>query len=381
MASRLYRSTRALYSQVEAILVRLGLDMVGSPTTLVLMALYVTGLILLDARQTQTRITRVLPGRCHDALNRLLRVMPLSTRAIMGRLMRLSQGLGRGYLSVDDVIIEKARAKCLPWAGHAYSFAKRRVVWGVHIVVIVWCSQDGRWRIPIAFRLWRPKGRCAKHDYRTKPQLAETMLKQIIAAGVRFEYVVFDGHYTSGWLTKTLTRLGCIWVGGLECKTYVQWQGRQCRLDEVAARVRLKWRAALGLRALALRLYAPKYGSVRVVLARNHLGDWFFVASNDLTADLTTLIQRKRSRWAVETVFRDTKQFVGFTACQCWVDQATVRHVALVFLTFVVLQKLRLQPTECVSQVKLRWQLDVIRQGQAPPTPLKACPLDLRPTA
>jgi hypothetical protein len=43
----------------------------------------VTGLILLDARPTQTRLTRLLPGRCHDALNRLLRATPRSTRALM----------------------------------------------------------------------------------------------------------------------------------------------------------------------------------------------------------------------------------------------------------------------------------------------------------
>ena len=48
-----------------------------------LIALYVTGLILLEARPTQTHVTHVLPGRCHDALNRLLRTTPWSTRALM----------------------------------------------------------------------------------------------------------------------------------------------------------------------------------------------------------------------------------------------------------------------------------------------------------
>jgi hypothetical protein len=43
--------------------------------------LYVTGLLLLlDARPTQPRGTRVLPGRCHDARNRLLRTTSRSPR-------------------------------------------------------------------------------------------------------------------------------------------------------------------------------------------------------------------------------------------------------------------------------------------------------------
>jgi len=47
---------------------------------------------------------------------------------------------------------------------------------------------------------------------------------------------------------------------------------------------------------------------------------------NALQADLTTMVQRKRSRWEVETIFRDTKQLAALGACQCWVDQAKVRR-------------------------------------------------------
>lgn len=381
MASRLYRTTQQLYRQVEAVLSRLGLKGVGSPTLVGLIALYVTGLILLDRRPTQTRVAAFLPARCHDALNRLLRVMPLSTRALMRVLIAFARRLGVGYLSVDDVIIEKAFAKRLRWAGGTYSFAKKRKVYGVHIVVVVWCSADGRWRIPVAFRLWRPQRSCAPHDYRTKPQLVETMLCEGLAANLAFEYVVFDTHYTCQALTKRLTRLGHIWIGSLRPNTVVVWHGQRQALSNVVGQVRLKWRQHLQVRAVLLSVYAPTYGQLRLVVARNRYGDLFFVASNDLTADLTTLVCRKRSRWQVETVFRDTKQLAGLEACQCWVDQAMVRHVAFVWLTFVVLQMLRVSPDECVGQVKLRWQLEVLRHGQAPPLPLQACPPHLRATA
>src|SRR5215212_8798870 len=87
VASRLYRTTRPLYLQVTRVLDQFGIVTVGSATTAILIALYVTGLVLLDAHPTQTRVTRVLPGRCHDALNRLLRTTPLSTRRLMGLLV------------------------------------------------------------------------------------------------------------------------------------------------------------------------------------------------------------------------------------------------------------------------------------------------------
>jgi hypothetical protein len=118
-----------------------------------------------------------------------------------------------------------------------------------------------------------------------------------------------------------------------------------------------------------------------LVVTRNRHGNLEPLVTNDLDADLSRVVARKHSRWSVETIFRDTKQYAGLGACQCWTDQAMVRHVGLVLLGFVVLQQLRLNPAESVAAVKERWQLTLTRQGQAPPTPLKACPAHLRATA
>ena len=381
MASRLYRTTRRLYEQVWRALGQLGIKGWGSPTAVALLVLYVTGLILLDVHQTQTRVTRFLPGRCHDALNRLLRLMPCSTRGLMALLVQWVKRRAKGYLCLDDVIVEKAFAKKLPWAGWHYSFAQKRQVYGLHIVVLLWCSGEGQGRIPVAFRLWRPKRTCSPHDYRTKLQLAESMLKEVVALGLTFQYLVFDTHYTAGWFTKMVGRLGCVWQGTLSPRTHVVWRGKKQRVSDLAARLPLRWRKQLGLRALALRVYAPKYGMLRLVVTRNRHGNDEYLVSNDLQADLTTMVQRKRSRWGVETIFRDSKQFAGLGACQCWVDQAMVRHVAFVLLTFVVLQMLRRNPQETVASVKERWQVEVARDGQSPPPPLKACPPELRATA
>jgi hypothetical protein len=381
MASRLYGNTRALFGQVLRALGSLGLRGWGSPTAVALLALYVTGLILLDVRQTQTRVTRFLPGRCHDALNRLLRLMPCSTRGLMALLVQWVKRQAQGYLCLDDVIVEKAFAKKLPWAGWNYSFAKKRQVYGLHIVVLLWCSREGHWRIPVAFRLWRPKKACSKRDYRSKLQLAESMLKDVVTLGLTFQHLVFDTHYTAGWFTKMVSRLGYVWQGTLSPRTHVVWRGKEQRVSDLAARLHLQWRKHLGLRALALRVYAPKYGVLRLVVTRNRHGNYEYIVSNARQADLTTLVQRKRSRWEVETIFRDSKQFAGLGACQCWVDQAMVRHVAFVLLTFAVLQMLRRNPQETVAAVKERWQLEVARDGQSPPPPLRACPPELRATA
>jgi hypothetical protein len=66
---------RLLATRVALVLRRLGIDWVDTPTTAALIALYITGLVLLDGCQTQTRVTRFLLGHYHNALNRLLRIM------------------------------------------------------------------------------------------------------------------------------------------------------------------------------------------------------------------------------------------------------------------------------------------------------------------
>ena len=206
MASRLYRTTRPLFTQVvlalEALHVPLAVG--GNPTTFGLVALYVTGLVLLDARPTQRRISAALPARGHDALNRLLRTAPLSTRALLRGLLRVVRGLSRrlgtaGYLCVDDVVLEKPFARRLPWASWTDSFAKKRKVYGVHVVLLRWSSDPaGAWRVPVAFRLWRPKRTAAPGRYQKKTQLVVTMLREVIAAGCPAAYLVGDTSYTGG---------------------------------------------------------------------------------------------------------------------------------------------------------------------------------------
>jgi SRSO17 transposase len=135
------------------------------------------------------------------------------------------------------------------------------------------------------------------------------------------------------------------------------------------------------MRATAVVVYAPKYGALPLVVTRNRHGNYEYIVTNDSGADLTRVVERKMSRWQVETLFRDTKQYAGLEACQCRVDQAMVRHVGFVLLTFVVLQMMRRSMQESVGSVKEHWQLEVMRDGERSPRPLKACPPHLRATA
>jgi SRSO17 transposase len=268
-----------------------------------------------------------------------------------------------GYLVLDDLIVEKAFATRLPWAGWTYSFAKKRKVYGLHIVLRLSTSADRQWRIPVGFRLWRPQRSCARQRYQTKLQLAAPLLESVVAARLPVEYVVCDTAYTAGWFTKKLSRLGLSWQGTLHPDTTVYWRNLRLPVWLLAGFAETRWRMRLGVRAVRVRVGAPTYGARTLVVTRNRHGNEEFLVTKSRTADVTTIVERKRSRWSVETVFRDGKQYAGLDGCQCWSDVAWVRHVGLVLLTFVVLQVLRERPSEPLAAVKERWQLAVIRSG------------------
>lgn len=331
MALRRYRTTRPLFGQVVAALQALGVltAVGGSPTAFGLVALYVTGLVVLDARQTQPRISATLPARGHDALNRLLRTMPISTRALMRGLVWFAQALSRrlgtlGYLCVDDVVLEKPFAKLLPWAAWTYSHAKKQKVYGCHVVLLSWTSDPaGTWRIPVAFRLWRPQRSCVPGRYQKKTELVGTMLREVVAVGCPVAYLVGDTAYTGGQVSKTATRLGLVWVGTIAPRTTVVSRGQRQPVRALASTLRLKWRPNLGVRALALLVYAPSLGPVRLVVLRNEHGNFEYLVTNDLACDLALLVRRKRSRWRIETIFRATQHWPAWPPAsagwiRCW---------------------------------------------------------------
>ena len=369
MASRLYPTTRALFRQVVRLLKSLGLRVGLSPLVFSLVTIYITGLLLLDRRQNGTRIAAWLPARAHDALNRLLRTHALSTRSLMGAVRSYAKKLGTGYLALDDVVVDKPYCRCIPWVGWTYSTTQRRYVRGFHVVVLLWCT--GSWRIPVAFRLWRPKASCRPDRYQTKTQLAWAMMVEVYQEGLPVEYVAFDTLYTAGWMTKRINRLGWTWVDVLHPRTTVCYRNQRWTAASLGDWLQLKWRARLHLRARSIVAYLPSYGTLRLVVTRNRHGNVEVLATNDLGSSLTTIVLRKRSRWSVETLFRDAKQFSGLAACQCRANQALVRHVAFVLIAFIVLQQLRLHPKETLGEVKDRLQLEAMTGGLPVPEPLK----------
>ena len=98
------------------------------------------------------------------------------------------------------------------------------------------------------------------------------MLKQIVGSGLRPKYSVFDTHYSVITAPDGLPRSWedwSFWVGTLHPRTIILWRGQRRSVAELGQGLPLKWRKRLGMRAASESVYAPKYGSLRLVVPRN----------------------------------------------------------------------------------------------------------------
>jgi len=357
MVSRLHANTRPLFQQLLLVLLILPLGL--PPGRLQRIALYLTGLILLDRDQTACRIARYLPGRQHDSLNYLLRRSALSPQHLMRRLALWVQTLGPGFFSLDDVVVEKPWSKLLPFVGWTYSTTRKEKVRGLVIVVLFW--SNGTLRIPVSFRLWKPKERCLLGEYRTKLQLAQEMLQEVLAHGLRPTYVVFDAWYNARRFTRFLARHGLVWVSVLKSNARVRPRRYYCPVSRFASRL------PVDISIRGFRVHLRGYGKVKLVVVKDGATTHYLV-TNALRCPPQEVLRRKKSRWDAEESFRDAKQLAGLQACQARVPQALPRHVALVLLTLAVLQLLKQDPSETTGQVKERFQLLSIT-GTSRPSP------------
>jgi hypothetical protein len=346
MVSQLHATTRPLFQQLVFLLLALPL---GLPFgRLQRVALYIAGLILLDRDQTACRIARYLPGRRHDALNYLLRRGSFSAQMLMRGLALWAKSLGPGFFSLDDVVVEKPWSRLLPWVGWAYSTTRKGKVRGMVIVVLFW--SNGVLRIPVAFRLWRPKERCLPGEYRTKLQLAQEVVQEALTWGLRPTYIVFDAWYNARRFTRMLARHRLVWVSVLKANARVRPHHYYCSVSRFASRLAKD----TSIQGFHVRLRG--YGKVKLVVVRNGATIQYLV-TNALRSPPQEVLRRKRSRWDAEESFRDAKQLAGLEACQARVPQAAQRHIALVLLSLVALQLLKRDPSETAGQVKERFQL------------------------
>lgn len=214
--------------------------------------------------------------------------------------------------------------------------------------------------------------------FATKPEMALSMLKRVVAEGVPFGWVTGDsiyGDYRSIrlWL-ETLPKRYVMAVSAKE-HVFIGWE--QVRVSKLVQQLPADgWtRLSAGNGAKGPRLYdwqilpvnaPPVSGWRRWLLVRRSLEDptdlATFVCCAPAETPLTTLVQVAGSRWRIECAFEEAKGEVGLDEYEVRSYAGWYRHVTLACLAHALLTVMRLQTTKSTPET----QPEVKKGGAAP---------------
>jgi Transposase DDE domain len=274
------------------------------------------------------------------------------------------------YLVVDSTLKGK-RTKQNPLVKKSRLNEYAPYTFGLHVVILI--AQWGVYRVPLAFRLVKPKG---SQGYQSENALLREMLQEVVLpAWCKQVVVVADAAYPSRANLQAIQARGWFFVMAFP-RTWKLAKGqplrdlvthlplhhyRQVRVPLVvpSARRRVFW-------TFAKRAELRQGGDVTVVLSRRRRNEspkhTKLLVTNlpQATARLTVALYLRR--WPVELCIKELKGVVGLGQAQVTKDAARVeRSVAVAFMAYLLLLRLR------AKQIKpgTSWSAFTLKQGLA----------------
>lgn len=342
-----YATSLAAVALVSVVLDLMGITAALSSRVITKLPLYVTGLILQGNGASALSIAARLGGLSHDTLNRLRNNNEINIRQLTLAFIRLTEKLGgKGWLIIDDTILQHPRSTKMEGVYCDFDHALGRYVTGSRLVLLMWTN--GNLRIPLACSFWHKKGACAK--YRTKNEIARTLLKSVIHRGVNPMYVTFDNWYASNENLRLIKDLGLQFVTRVRRNTRLSWQGQRLRADDIGSRL-LRQRRQYRFRDLGSKwarrtqVLRGGLGSLTFAVVKDDFEEGGsstkYLLASDPRMGAREITRRYRSRWVIEVFFRDLKQNLGLESYQGRSLNGQLCHVLYCFLAAMVLDVLR----------------------------------------
>jgi Transposase DDE domain len=274
------------------------------------------------------------------------------------------------YLVVDSTLKGK-RSKKNPLAKKGRLNEYAPYTFGLHVVILI--AQWDVYRVPLAFRLVKPKG---SKGYQSENALFREMLQEVILpAWCKIVVVVADAAYPSRANLQAIQARHWFFVIAFP-RTWKLTNGQHLRdvvthlpihhyrkvclpLLVPSARRRVFW-------TFAKRAQLRQVGDVTVVLSRRRRNDspkqTKLLVTNLPQATALTTVACYLRRWPVELCIKELKGVVGLGQPQVTKEAARVeRSVAVAFMAYLLLLRLR------AKQIKpgTSWSAFTLKQGLA----------------
>jgi hypothetical protein len=278
----------------------------------------------------------------------------LGTR-LYGFFNRLTDETRESVLIVDDSPYDRSRSKMVELLCRVWDHSNGRFLKGFRMLTVCW--SDGVSCLPMDFALLSSadakKRLCESHKSMDKRCCAwqrrkeatvkatehlEIMVKRILAAGVKANYLLMDSWFT---MPVTVTALSKhIDVIGMVKKTpNIHYGYNKLHLDVMAIYRNLKKRRGRA-KILASTIVTLKKGPrVKLVFVRDRRKkDWLTLMSTDLELANEEIVRIYGKRWDIEVFFKMAKQHLKLAKeIQCRDFDALIAHTSIVFMRYMFL--------------------------------------------
>lgn len=311
-----------------------------SAKALLCVTAYVSGLVALEKKQTQSRIAKTIGHVTHDALNRLVGELPvLCAQMAVGAVFLITGIYDTGYIILDDTIVPKPFSRLVAGTYMDYDHTQKRHVRCHRIVVVIWTN--GFICIPIAFAFWHHRDFVRR--YRTKNQIARILIYYVVRHHIPFSYLTFDNWYASKENLRFFDKLGIKFVTRLRKNTWIIHENEKKKVQKLT-KYECRYYSKLNAYVKQFEVKYPRFGIGYLAIVKNDKheepGRTKYLFTNDLFLTNREFVLRYRGRWLIEIFFRTCKQYFGLAACQAQMMPQVILHVRMVFLAYVLTQLL-----------------------------------------
>lgn len=246
------------------------------------------------------------------------------------------------FLIIDDTLSHKTGTE-IEQVGLFFDHSTYKYVLGHQVVTSLLVSKDKHF--PIGLKLYK-KYQEDDPAFKTKIQLATTLIEEAHEKIVRFSCVIFDAWYLASALVDRLKELNKYWISPLKSNRTVIKQQQKIRLKEYIAALPKRSFKTKKIKGIYYYYYAEtvkisKLGKILLVVYYKtpDFSDGVTVlGSNALVWTPDKIIFSFTQRWSIETFYKDSKQNLGFEDCELRKLKGIIRHWYLIFSAYTILQ-------------------------------------------
>ena len=298
-----------------------------------------------------------------DAAYQLLKATTYNWRQVLLRLgrqlftvfSRLTSEDRETVLIIDDSPYDRSRSKMVELLCRVWDHSTMRYLKGFRMLTICW--SDGASCLPLDFSLLSSADakkrlcdsqktldkRCCAYQRRKEAMVKatehlETMVKRILANGIRAQYLLMDSWFTMpATVTALAEHIDVIGMVKKTSKIFYRYNGHAMDLMAIYSKLKKRRGRAKILASAQVRLKDGR--KAKLVFVRDkRKKDWLALLSTDITLPDADVVRIYGKRWDIEVFFKMAKQHLKLAKeIQCRDFDALIAHTTIVFMRYMFL--------------------------------------------